>query len=133
MDLRSENVNNGGKFRVFDRDNHRGLWNYYLLHGMRGLLSGRIPTAKSIHASVQSRTDGALARFYSRAEWRALVSQLFELEELTVMGPKIGLLPLPPGRLRHSIAGWIPNPVGRFFTNRCRMGGLLVSQFRKPS
>lgn len=112
---------------------HRGWWNYQLLHGMRVLLGGRLPTAEAIHASVQSRTDGAIARFYSRAEWRALMSQLFVLEKLMVMGPKVGLLPLPPGRLRHTIAGWVPNPVGRFLTNACGMGGLLVAQFRKPS
>jgi SAM-dependent methyltransferase len=113
---------------------HRGWWNYYVVQGLaHGLLSGTLLRGGSIHDAVQSRTDGAIARFYFPGEWRELVSRWFVVDQVQVYGQKIGIVPMPPGRLRRRIAHAIPDALGRLLTHGFRMGAFLVCRFHKPA
>jgi len=107
---------------------HRSIWNYYLVGGfVHGVLRGRIFNAKSLHELVQSHTDGAIARYYSKAEWRDLVSEFFAVDAIRIFGAKVELLPLPAASLKTGIGAILPSRLARFFTNTCAFGGFLVS------
>src|SRR5882762_6066605 len=107
---------------------HRTFWNYYLFGGfIHGVLRGRIFKAKSLHELVQSHTDGAIARYYSKAEWRDLVSEFFAVDAILIFGAKVELLPLPAGSLKTGVGAILPSRLSRFFTNTCGLGGFLVS------
>src|SRR5205085_1215277 len=57
---------------------HRSPWTYYVLNGLLGgLLRGHLLRTRSLHRAVQLQTDGALARYYSMREWRALAAPYF--------------------------------------------------------
>lgn len=112
---------------------HRSPWGYYVVRGLlRGLFMGEIFRSRGLHSAVQASSDGALARYYSIGEWRALLSERFEVEEIRIYGQKNELLPIPGGRLKQVLSGLLPDAFARFFTNRLRMGEFLVSSFRKP-
>jgi len=113
---------------------HRNWYNYTVLGSaflLGNLLRGQPAGALSLHRTVQQRTDGALARFYTLAEWRALVAPLFEVRSIQVFGNKAAFVPLPAGRLKKAVIALIPNRAGRFLSTRCRLGDLLVSTLRK--
>ena len=76
---------------------------------------------------------GASARYYKRAEWEQLVSDLFAVEEVRVYGKKTELVPMPGGKLKDCIVGMIPNSCSRFLTNQCRWGSFLVTRLLKPA
>ena len=80
---------------------------------------------------AQRGTDGALARFYRKDEWRQLVSPPFEIERIWIYGQKNELVPMPRGKVKDFLGAALPNPMARFLTNTCRMGMLLVSTIRK--
>src|SRR5262249_4878713 len=66
---------------------HRSVWNYYLIGGLlHGVLRGCLIRTKSLHKTVQSQTDGAIARYYSVSEWRTLVAEYFDVETIQVYG-----------------------------------------------
>jgi SAM-dependent methyltransferase len=112
---------------------HRNLWNYYIVAGLiRGLVQGTLWRTRSLHKTRQGVIDGALARYYTIPEWRALVSDLFSVENVAIYGSKSELLPMPGGRVKSALQAALPHSVGRFLTNRCRMGTFLVSVLRKP-
>ncbi len=112
---------------------HRNFWNYYVVAGLvRGIIQGTLWKTRSLHKTRQGVIDGALARYYTIPEWRALVSDLFSVEGVSIYGSKTELLPLPSGRVKSALKAAIPHRVGRFLTNRCRMGAFLVSILRKP-
>jgi len=107
---------------------HRTLWEYYIQGAILAVLSGK---PASIHASIQRRTDGAMARYYTQAEWRALVRDLFSVRKIRIYGKKTELVPLPAGKLKDHVVSAIPNSVSRFFTNKCEWGSFLVSRLEK--
>lgn len=112
---------------------YRSLWVYYVQRGLlTGLLSGELFRGKSLHQIVQNHTDGALARYYSLREWRSLGGELFDVEELRVLGQKSELLPLPGGRVKDALLRAIPDGLARLLMNRLRLGSFLVSRLRKP-
>jgi ubiquinone/menaquinone biosynthesis C-methylase UbiE len=112
---------------------HRSLFNYYIVKGLiSGILPGGLFKEKSIHKTAQYWTDGAIARYYTASEWKALCSQFFNVENILVYGQKSGLIPLPPGKIKDLIMRVIPNPLSRFLTNECKMGEFLVAKLKKP-
>lgn len=113
---------------------HRNVWNYYLFGGLvNGLLRGRLFKTNSLHRTVQSQTDGAIARYYSVAEWRDLVSEFLRVDAVQIYGSKAELFPLPGGRLKRALTAVIPDRLTRFFTNRCGFGSFLVSSLSARS
>jgi ubiquinone/menaquinone biosynthesis C-methylase UbiE len=118
-----------GTFMVY----HRSVWTYYITGAVVALLRGDALRAESLHSVVQRFTDGAIARYYSVREWRRLISEFFPVNEIRIMGQKTDLIPLPAGRLKAMIMGVIPDSLSRFITNRCGLGGLLVSRVVKSS
>ena len=78
--------------------------------------------------SIQRNTDGTLARYYTKCGWHNLVQELFNVEYTTIKGPKSDLILLPGGKFKDIVMNAVPNAVTRFLTNRCGMGGFLVSK-----
>jgi len=111
---------------------HRGWWNYYITVFVRSLFRGEL-FKRSIAENIQLYTDGALARYYTPAEWRRLCGKMFEIEKIEVMGPKSDVVLLPSGRLKNLFAKLIPDSVNRFFTRRLSMGTFLVSHLNVPN
>lgn len=113
---------------------HRSAWNYYLIGGLiHGVLRGDVFKTKSLHKTVQSQTDGAIARYYSAAEWRALAAEYLDVDAIQIYGSKMELFPLPSGSLKHMASEMMPLPVSRFFTNSCGWGSFLVSSLSARS
>jgi SAM-dependent methyltransferase len=102
---------------------HRGWWNYYFVGTVfLGILCGDLFRTGNLHKTMQNRTDGALARYYSLAEWYKEASLYFRVGSTQVYGPKSDLLPIPGGSFKTALMGASPSFLCRFLTNRCRMG-----------
>ncbi len=112
---------------------HRTIWEYYVQGAMLALLSGQIFKPAALHSNIQRRTDGAMARYYKRAEWEQLVSDLFSVTDTRIYGKKTELVPIPAGKLKDQLVGAIPNGFSRFLTNTCGWGSFLVSRLRKEA
>jgi SAM-dependent methyltransferase len=111
---------------------HRSWWHYYVMIGLvRGIVLGGLLKSRSLHKTAQQYTDGALARYYTAAEWGAMVRRWFVLDHIMVFGSKAELIPLPGGRVKERLLRLIPNGIGRFLTNRLRFGSFLVSTVTK--
>jgi hypothetical protein len=111
---------------------HRSFFSYYIITGLiRGILLGDLIKAKSIHKTSQYWTDGAIARYYSIPEWKELCSQYYNIEDILVFGQKSGLITLPAGKIKDRILRLIPDSLGRFLTNKCKMGEFLVVKLTK--
>jgi ubiquinone/menaquinone biosynthesis C-methylase UbiE len=111
---------------------NRGWWNYYAFGGaVFGIARGGFFKTGSLSKSIQMNTDGALARYYTKASWRRLVGDYFDVEYTMVKGPKTDLFPLPGGRLKNFVMALFPDAFTRFLTNRCRMGAFLITKVRK--
>ncbi len=106
---------------------HRSFWNYYVRNGLiRGIVKGEFLTTGSVHTIAQKYIDGAMARFYTIAEWRDLASKYLRVRRIDVYGGKRQVVPLPE-RLRTVVMPLIPDGLTRFLMNKCKLGGLLVS------
>lgn len=105
---------------------HRGWWNYYVLGALLALKS-----RANLHKAIQLNTDGAIARYYSPADWIRAVAPDFKVEWVKIYGSKAEVLPLPGGKLKTAIMNLIPNVFSRFLTNQCQMGSFLVARIRK--
>lgn len=107
---------------------HRAFVPWYIYDGLcRGVLLGGLRRHGSLHGVVQSITDGALARYYSRKEWRALVAPLFHVERLETYGNRAEALPLPAGRMKEALLAALPDPVLRAWLTGLHQGRLLFS------
>lgn len=84
---------------------YRSWWNYYVSGFLRWALWGRCSTWRSVHLASQSGTDGAIARYYKPAEWRAATETLFELRSIRIYGMKSDILLMPHGRLKQPCHG----------------------------
>ena len=94
---------------------HRSAWNYYVVGGLiHAILRGRLFKTGSLHKTVQLQTDGAIARYYSASEWRALAEEFFRVDSVCVFGSKAELLSLPGGKFKQILTGILPAPLGRF-------------------
>ena len=107
---------------------HRGWWNYHVMEVLWGLFSGKLMKLKSLHKSVQVHSDGAIARFYSIADWKKLTGDFFDITEIKCLGPKSDLIPLPGSRLKKIASKLISNTLNRFLVNKFRMGSFLISE-----
>jgi len=112
---------------------HRTFWEYYVQGTMLALLSRQIFKPSALHNNIQRRSDGAMARYYKRAEWAQLVSDLFFVTDMRIYGKKTELVPMPSGKLKDRLVGAIPNSFSRFLTNTCGWGSFLVSRLRKEA
>jgi SAM-dependent methyltransferase len=110
---------------------HRGLWNYYFVGSLLSVAEGGIFKGRPLHETMQKFTDGAIARYYSIPEWRHLVSDLFAVRDIQVLGQKTDLVPLPGGSFKNAILPLIPNSLSRFMTNKCGMGSFLVAKMTR--
>ena len=106
---------------------HRSLWGY---HMMGGLIRAR-QRWPSTHEAIQHSTDGAIARYYTEAEWRDLAAPYLQLDAVRIYGAKAELLPLPSGMVKDALRFLLPSPVARFFTNTLGWGSFLVSEMSK--
>ena len=104
---------------------HRGWWTYYVIGALLALKAG-----KGLHQAVQLNTDGAIARYYSAADWRQAAAGL-SVEWVKIFGSKAEIFPLPGGKLKTKIMNLFPNAITSFLTNQCQMGSLLVAKMRK--
>ena len=113
---------------------HRGWWNYYLLGGLiHGIIKGGLFRTGSLHRTIQSNTDGALARYYSARSWRSMAGEIFSVDYIVIKGSKPEVLPIPGGRMKSALLALVPNFLTRFMTNSCAMGSFLVSRLVKLS
>jgi ubiquinone/menaquinone biosynthesis C-methylase UbiE len=111
---------------------HRGWWNYYLLGGLiHGIIRGGLFRTGSLHKTLQSVTDGALARYYTARSWRGMIGGLFRVDYIVIKGSKPEVFPLPSSRLKSALMAVVPNSLTRFMTNSCGMGSFLVSRLVK--
>jgi len=111
---------------------HRGWWNYYVVGLLEGLVSGNLFRMRSLHKSIQLRTDGAIARYYTPRDWQKLSGDLFEVEDIFILGPKSDIVPFPAGLLKNIARRILPNRLNRFLTKNIHMGVFLNSVLRKP-
>lgn len=113
---------------------HRSFLYFQIFTGFfRGVLRGGFFKTRSLHQLVQLHTDGAIARFYRLAEWKALIeSKGFVLEEEQIKGQVSEILPLPPSPLKEALmnAPWM-HRIARFLLNTCRQGTFLITTIRK--
>jgi ubiquinone/menaquinone biosynthesis C-methylase UbiE len=120
----------GGEARIMVY--HRSFWNYRVFSGLiAGIAHGHLFRTKSFHEASQMMTDGAIARLYTSQEWKSLVSDLFAVGDIQILGSKAGLVPLPPGRAKRGLMSLIPNAVSQFLNNRMKFGTFLFSTLRK--
>src|SRR2546423_1615359 len=111
---------------------HRNFWNYQIFSGLlAGIFQGHLFKTGSLHKTSQKITDGAIARYYTIAEWNSLVSDLFTVKDVTILGSKAGLIPLPAGSLKSALIPLVPNSLSRFLTSRMKFGTFLVSTLEK--
>lgn len=112
---------------------HRNFWNYYVFAGLfGGVFHGTLLKTLSFHKERQRFIDGAIARYYSIAEWKAMVVNLFSVEELKIYGSKSEFIPLPKGKLKSAANTIIPDRMSRLILNHLQMGMYLVSTLKKP-
>lgn len=107
---------------------HRNWWNFVVVAGfLKGVVQAQYRKLNSIHQLAQAATDGAIARYYTPAEWTALVSDQFRVERVRIYGVKSEAIPLPPGRFKRLLERVVPDRVTRFATNRLKIGTFLVA------
>lgn len=111
---------------------YRSWWNYYVSGFLRQVFLGRWRRGRSLHQASQSGTDGAIARYYKPAEWRAATKDLFDLKSIRIYGMKSDVVLLPYGRLKQFVMRILPDSFARFLTQRLRMGSFLVATMCKP-
>ncbi|MBF0176529.1 MAG: class I SAM-dependent methyltransferase [Magnetococcales bacterium] len=120
----------GGKAHIMVY--YRNYWNYYIIAGLFfGILKGNLFRTGSLTKTQQLATDGALARYYTIPEWRALVEPGFAVDEVQIFGLKPEILPMPAGRAKNFLLAVIPDALARFFVHRCKMGSFLVSKLTR--
>lgn len=109
---------------------YRSWWSYYLFAFLKALLEGKLPDTSRIREMRQQTTDGAIARYYTLAEWDRFAGDLFAVKS-SVYGMSIEVIPLPHGSLKNFLAGLLPDSAARFMTYRLAMGSFLIAQMTK--
>lgn len=109
---------------------YRSWWSYYLFALLKRVLEGKFPTIQGMRETRQEATDGAIARYYTCAEWKKFVAPYFSAET-SVHGMNIELIPLPHGRLKDFLLRIMPDGPARFMTHNLAMGSFLVARMTK--
>jgi ubiquinone/menaquinone biosynthesis C-methylase UbiE len=111
---------------------YRSFVQYYLIGGIaRGLLRREFWTIGDIHQINQAATDGALARYFSKRDFKKMLGSLFEIEDISVIGQKPDAIPLPNGKLKAFLIDHLPDAVTRFITDRLHLGTFLVAKIKR--
>jgi hypothetical protein len=111
---------------------YRSYWSYYTFGMLAGIFKGLFFKGNSLHETVQKITDGAIARYYTPAEWqKELETAGMAFENVRILGMKSAILPIPGSRLKYKILDLIPNSISRFMTNNLQMGSFIVSTATK--
>jgi SAM-dependent methyltransferase len=110
---------------------YRSWWHFYACGFLRGVFQKRFGTHGNLHHVTQSATDGAIARYYSSADWRDMCRGLFNVDSTEIFGQKSELFPVPAGRLKEYLERMMPDNIGGVMTNTLRMGSFLVAQLHK--
>lgn len=111
---------------------YRSWWSYYVFGLLRSVALRQGAARLSVHHANQRGTDGALARYYTMREWRAVIRELFVLDSIDVYGLKTDALPLPHGYLKQWSTDLLPDSFARFLLTQLRMGSFLVARMTKP-
>lgn len=108
---------------------YRSLWYRYVYAGLcHGILRGQLFQERSLDRVMQRTIDGALARFYSESELRAMcIASGFAVDRIRVMGTRTDLVLLPPGPLKDRVVKLVPRSFARFLTGTCRCGYFIVA------
>jgi SAM-dependent methyltransferase len=110
---------------------YRSWWTFYVCGLLRRAFQRQFRGERDFHRIAQAATDGAIARYYSLSEWRALTAGLFDIAAAKVYGLKSELVPLPPGGLKQALERALPDSLARVLLSRLRMGSFLVVTMRK--
>jgi ubiquinone/menaquinone biosynthesis C-methylase UbiE len=111
---------------------YKSWWTFYVCGFLRGVFQRQFKKQISLHRVAQGATDGAIARYYTRRQWRETTNGLFEVKSVKIYGLKSDVVPLPHGRLKQFLEDLVPNGVARFLTHQLRGGSFLVAQMLKP-
>jgi SAM-dependent methyltransferase len=109
---------------------HRSFWTYHLRGALRGIFKGLFLQGFDLNRAVQSGSDGAIARFYTRKEWANLCGAL-TVNSTEIFGAKVELFPFPAGPFKNALMRLMPDSLGRFFLNKLGWGSFLVSRLQK--
>jgi len=97
---------------------------FYLHCGLiRGVLLGQL-LHQSIHQIYVNATDGFYARVFSRSELRALLERQFHSLQITVVGLKAELYPIPRNSLKIALERGTPDWLARAILGR--FGSMVV-------
>lgn len=112
---------------------HRSALYAYVYAGLlHGVLGGGL-LKHSLHELLQLNTDGAIARFYRRREWRELAAQRgLVIDDEKIVGQKSEVILFPAGPAKDRLMAWVPDAAARLITNTCRQGSFLITTLRKP-
>ena len=119
----------GGKCTVMVY--YKSWWHYYFCGFLRGVFQRQFKKQFSLHRVAQSGTDGAIARYYTRREWRETTNGLFDVRSIQIYGLKGEIVPLPGGRLKQTLVDMVPDGVARFLVHRLRGGSFLVADMQR--
>ena len=111
---------------------HRSFWKYYVADGLfKGVLQGSLFKRRSLVEVNQAATDGAIARYYRKDEWKALAGDLFRIDEFRVTGLKNDVILLPRSGLKDAVERAIPDSMTRLMTNTLEWGSFLTVHMTK--
>jgi ubiquinone/menaquinone biosynthesis C-methylase UbiE len=108
----------GGQFRAMVYHRPSAFVTYATV---AGALSGKL-FRSGYDDVIASYSDGATARFYSKAEFQALLGRYFSEVETAVFGQKTELIPLPgsglAGKLKRQLVASFPDRLGESLLER---------------
>jgi ubiquinone/menaquinone biosynthesis C-methylase UbiE len=110
---------------------HRSWWSYYVCGLLRRAFQRQMRTKVNVHQANQRATDGAIARYYTRRDWRSITHGLYVVEVMQIYGLKAELIPLPYSRFKSGLEQLFPDAVARVFLRHLQMGSFLVVQMHK--
>ena len=110
---------------------YKSWWHFYFCGFLRGISQRQFKKQISLHRVAQSATDGAIARYYTRSDWRETTSGLFDVKSLQIYGLKGEIVPLPHGHLKQTLVDMVPDGVARFLMHRLGGGSFLVADMRR--
>jgi ubiquinone/menaquinone biosynthesis C-methylase UbiE len=110
---------------------YKSWWHFYFCGFLRGVFQRQFKKQVSLHRVAQSVTDGAVARYYTRREWRETTNGLFDVKSIQIYGQKGELIPFPHGRLKQILVDMVPDSAARFLMHRLCGGSFLVAHMQR--
>lgn len=114
---------------------YKSWWSYYIFgFFFYGILKRDFLRHKSIFDIMNSRSDGAIARFYSIEEWNFLIkSKKLNIEYNKIYGQKSDIFPIPNGKIKKLLISLTPSFIFKIFITKLSMGSFLVSSIKKSN